>query len=219
MKLLKSIILTVLFYVTIEVIGLWILLIPLETNEYLDLLKGSHFISSIVALVILLSVFKLIKRTDLLKPKKTDFKFYIIAAILGVGFVFFQSILNIIYYQEFSYKRFDFEFTLERLNSLNTLATILIVPITEELFFRNYLQGGLVRCYTPVKALIYTSLLFAFIHIPFASLFYEFMDFNLHQPFVAIFGGLISGMLFYKSKSITPSIIFHIMWNLTVNVV
>ena len=104
------------------------------------------------------------------------------------------------------------------MTSLNVIAFIMIVPFTEELFFRNYLLSALLKNYKPLVSIIITSLLFAFIHIPFGSLFFEFLEFSIHQAYIAIFGGLISGILFYKSKSVTPSIVFHVIWNLVSHV-
>ena len=211
MKLQKAIYLTLLYYISLELIGLWILLIP-EEMEYLELIEISDLITTIVTLIFLILVFKSLKQSDLLKFNKADPKYYIIALISGIGFVFFQSILNIIYYQDLL---FNYDFTLKRLTSLSVLASIMVVPITEELFFRNFLLRGLTGFYKPFKAIIFSSLLFAFIHIPFIALFYDFIDFSFHHAYITIFGGLISGILFYKSKSIIPSIIFHVFWNLT----
>ncbi|MFD2564778.1 CPBP family intramembrane glutamic endopeptidase [Aquimarina rubra] len=98
---------------------------------------------------------------------------------------------------------------------MSVIASILVVPVTEELFFRKYIQDGLTINYKPYQAIIFTSILFAFIHIPFISLFYDFMDFSFHRSYITLFGGIISGTLFYKSKSIIPSIMFHLFWNLT----
>lgn len=187
--------------------------------ETVSLIKASHFVNSIITLVFLVFIFKSLKQSDLLKLDKPKPKYYFIALLSGIGFVFFQSILNIFYHQEISSELFDYEFTLERLTSLSVIASIFVVPITEELFFRNYILRGLLQNYKPIVAIILSSLIFAFIHIPFVSLFYEFFDFSLHQAYITIFGGLIAGMLFYKSKSIIPSIIFHIFWNLTSYVV
>lgn len=190
---------------------MWILLIPNEI-ENIGLIKVSHFINSFITLILLVLIFKSLKQPDLLKFKKPEPGYYFIAIILGVGFVFFQSILNIVYYQEIS---FNYDFTFDHLNSLSVIASIIFVPITEELFFRNYLLRRLLEKNKPIKAIIISSLLFAFIHIPFVSLFFEFMDFSFHHAYIALFGGLIAGISFYKSKSIVPSIIFHVFWNLT----
>jgi len=214
MKLHKAIFLSILYYAFLVLVELWILLIPREMAS-LELLKTSHLINSVATLIFLLFIFKLIKQTDLLKLKKADSKYYLIALILGIGFVFFQSILNVIYHQETSSEFFDYDFTLERLISMNAIASIMVVPVTEELFFRKYILGSLIENYKPLIAIIISSLLFAFIHIPFASIFFENFDFSLHQAYIALFGGIISGVLFYKSKSIIPSIIFHVFWNLT----
>ncbi|PHS03438.1 MAG: hypothetical protein COA88_15870 [Kordia sp.] len=213
MKIPKSIFLTILYYVVSVLIGFWILLIPDEI-EYINLLKSSHLYNTIVTLVVLIIAFKLIKRSDLLNLEKADTKYYLIAILSGIGFVCFQPFLNAIYHQEISTDIFQYNFTFDRLSSLNVLASILIVPVTEELYFRNYIQRGLSKNYNPLKTIIITSILFAFIHIPFAAFFYEVFSFSLNQTYIALFGGLISGTLLYKSNSITPSIIFHIFWNL-----
>jgi uncharacterized protein len=89
----------------------------------------------------------------------------------------------------------------------------MIVPFTEELFFRNYLHSAFLKNYKPLVSIIITSLLFAFIRVPFGSLFFEFLEFSFHQAYFAIFGGLISEILFYNSKSVTPSIVFRVIWN------
>ena len=212
MKLTKSIVLTVLYFISLETIGSWVFLIPVET-EYLDLLKATHLINSVVTLIVLIIVFKLIKRPDLLAFKKTKTKFYFFGILLGVGFVFFQSVLNIVYYREISTEIFNYGFRLDRLTSLNVIALIMIVPFTEELFFRNYLHSAFLKNYKPLVSIIITSLLFAFIRVPFGSLFFEFLEFSFHQAYFAIFGGLISEILFYNSKSVTPSIVFRVIWN------
>jgi len=210
----KSIILTLLFYILIELIGTWILLIPnvLEKPIFLNVYQ---LINSIIGLIILALFFKTIKRIDLLKFNKTEIKYYILAPILGVGFVFSQPFLNVLYHLRIPSELFQIKLDLKNLANLNIIAMILIVPFTEEFFFRSYIQGELTKKYNTIIAILVASVLFAFIHIPFESLLDESNHFSLHQAFIALFGGLISGILFYKTKSITPSIIFHIFWNLT----
>lgn len=211
MKLQTAIFHTFLFVLFLELIGIWPLLI-LDKIEDINFIKALYFINSFITLTLLILIFKSLKQSDLFKFNKTEPSYYFIAMLLGIGFVFFQSVLNIIYYQEISFK---YDFTLENLSSLSVIASIIFVPITEELFFRNYLLRRLLDDYKPIKAIIISSLLFAFIHIPFASLFFDFKDFSLHHAYIVLFGGLIAGILFYKFKSIIPSIIFHIFWNLT----
>jgi len=115
--------------------------------------------------------------------------------ILGIGFVFFQPILNIIYNVEFSTEAFHFNFDPQRLISFNVIALWVLFPITEEMFFRNYLQRELTKEYNPLLGIIIASVLFAFIHIPY-GLFVEFIDFSLHRPFITLFGGVIQEFYF-----------------------
>ena len=207
----KAILHTILFVFFYEVIGLWILFIP-NGNEFETLIKASHFINSIVNILLIILISKYTQQIEFLKLNKTTLKYYLIAIASGIGFVFFQSILNILYYQEI---QFNYNFTFKHLNSLNVITSIILVPIFEELFFRNHILSGLIKTYSPTKAIILSSLLFASIHIPVVSLFYEFMDFSFHQAYITLIGGSISGIIFYKSNSILPSIIFHVFWNLT----
>lgn len=214
MNILKSFFFTILYYVFLNIIGLWILIIPIET-EYLFVLKYQHFITSIIVLFSVYILFRVFKRFDSLKFTKTENKFYIIAVVLGIVFVFLQPFLKIIYYQKIPESFFPYKFSLENLSYLSVITSILIVPITEELFFRNYLQNELTKTYKPIIAIVLASFLFALIHVPIISLFFEFSEFNMRQAYIALFGGLISGVMLYKSKSILPSIIFHMFWNLT----
>ncbi|WP_378174864.1 lysostaphin resistance A-like protein [Aquimarina sp. SS2-1] len=214
MKLPKSILLTIIYLICTEVIGLWIFLIP-EEEQYLNVFEASHLVNTIIALIVIILFFKFTKRSDVLIFNKTENKCYIFSILLGIGFVFFQRPLNLLYYGKISTTFFNCKLTLDNLASFTAIASILVVPIIEELFFRKYIQGGLSENYKPYKSIIFASLLFAFIHIPFISLFYNFMNFSFHKSYIALFGGIVSGILYYKSKSIVPSITFHIFWNLT----
>jgi membrane protease YdiL (CAAX protease family) len=225
MKYSKSILLTLLYSISTEIIALWIFLIP-NKLEHINLIEASHFINSLITLILLIVFFILIRKAYLLKFRKAKFRYYLLAPILGIGFVFFQPFLDVIYYQEISIDLFKFDFTLDRLTFLSVGASILIVPFIEEFFFRGYIQVGLTKHYKPFKAIMVTSILFAFMHFNIFFLLLEFMGFmgfvetirhmgfNIHQVYIVFFGGLISGILFYKCKSITPSIIFHVFWNL-----
>jgi len=62
-------------------------------------------------------------------------------------------------------------------------------------------------------------LLFSMIHIPIFAFFIEFVDFSMYQAFFALFGGIISGILYYKSKSLIPSILFHMIWNFLILII
>lgn len=215
MSFIKALFFTVLFIVVLEFVSLWLFLLPENVVSFI--IPYYELINSIIQLGILIYFISRIQNKKI-TFKKTSIIFYIIAIILGVGFVYFQSILKAIYYFEFPKNSFLLNYEFENLKSFNILASIFVIPFLEEFFFRGYIQNGLQERYNPKHAIFFSSLLFAFIHVSIIALFLDFIDFSFQHAYIAFFGGLISGILFYKSKSILPSIIFHIFWNLTVYV-
>lgn len=217
MKIAYAVFLTISYYILANVISLWLLFFEDPFRNYI-LMNSYHLIDTVLLFILVLLFLKLTKQSSALEFKKTDPKYYLIAVLSGIAFVFFQYVLNILYYLNLEHSTFDFSFRPERLLSLNILATILLVPVMEEIFFRNLLLNGLLKFYSPFKSIAISSILFAFIHIYFVLLIFDFESFNLHQAYIVLFGGFISGWMYYKSKSIIPSILFHIFWNFTSNV-
>ena len=83
--------------------------------------------------------------------------------------------------------------------------SVLLVPVFEEIFFRQYIFGGLLSKYKLVTAVIFSSILFSSMHLP--GLFFMSMMF---------FFGVISALIYYKTGSIVYSMLFHFLWNLIV---
>lgn len=81
----------------------------------------------------------------------------------------------------------------------------IVAPLIEELFFRGFLFGGMVKNFGWKKAAVISSLVFAFVHIisPASIRFFPFY-FGLGFGFA---------WLYYKSGSIVPSIIMHGLHN------
>ena len=99
------------------------------------------------------------------------------------------------------------------LDSSKTIATLLICiqvmiigPIIEELLFRGILLRSLLEKFyqRPFKAIIYTSLVFGFVH------------FNLVQGMFSFLGGIILGVIYYYTKSIKLCILTHILNNILI---
>ncbi|MEM6686116.1 MAG: type II CAAX endopeptidase family protein [Bacteroidota bacterium] len=218
MRFVITFIYTVVYCICLKLLAYWFFLIPIESSHF-PLIEVYDTLNSLIMLIILGMVFTIAKRKDVLTFKKTESNYYLLGILLGIGFVFFQPILNIIYYLEFTTNFIDYEFTIERLKSLNILAYVIFIPIAEELFFRNFIQRELSKTYKPYLAILLASLLFAFMHITFENIFLGYYFFNMHQAYITLFGGFISGVLLYKSQSVVPSILFHVFWNLTVHVV
>ncbi len=131
--------------------------------------------------------------------------------------IFFEPEYTIAY-------RFD---GLYKFKNINLLSSVLFIPIAEELIFRGYIQDFLQRKTNVVVAIVVASLLFASIHAPVPSLIldsFKYVDDSVlallihdwHLFYITLFGGAISGLLYYKSKSVGPSIVFHMFWNIMV---
>lgn len=84
------------------------------------------------------------------------------------------------------------------------ITIIIIAPIGEELLFRGFLQKGLEKAWDDVtRAILFSSLFFAVIH------------FNPFWIIQIYFLGVLLGFLSWKTNSIIPCIIFHMIINAT----
>lgn len=203
----KAVVFSVLLKIFIEGISSWKYIKGIYEVEYIYYYYGT-FINSVVHLVVIVLFFHYLKIKDVFR--KANIKFYIISVLLGILYVFSQKWLNYLYdfvagtnYSELTY--FDFSNQKYKVN-LNLFGVVFLAPIFEELFFRSYIQKKLEEFYNkPIISITISTLLFSLLHLP-----------NIHLTFLVLFGGLISSLLFYKSKSVLPSILFHIIWNLMV---
>lgn len=215
MTILKSIIATLLFIIVVELIGTWILL-----DVYIDisvLTRHDWLINGLIeTILVLLFIYKYYGTKGIL-PQKTPTIYYAIAFLLGSIYTFIQVPLFHIYDLTFnaSHPKF-FELSPSKILTTKAIGSILLLPLSEELFFRHYIQKELHTKYKPFIAIGVASLLFASIHLPYIALFIERFEFSAARAFIALFGGLIAGIIYYKSKSIGPSILFHVMWNFMV---
>lgn len=96
---------------------------------------------------------------------------------------------------------FDDTFTQMMGTVIGFLAIVIVGPIMEELLFRGWIMRVFLERTTPSKAIIYSALIFGLIHM------------NPVQIVYAALIGLILGWLYYKTGSLIPSIIMHIVAN------
>ena len=78
---------------------------------------------------------------------------------------------------------------------------LIIAPFTEELFFRGFMLQTISKNISPAWGVILTTMIFAAVHFEFQSI----------MPLIIL--SLVLNILFIKTKSIWPGIIFHIMNN------
>jgi len=214
-SLLIASIATLLYILAIEFIASWTLVLDAIDFEfaykYYGIIQASL---QLVAVIIFIYFLKNRSFEHLLKRSSSIW--YAIAVILGILFVFFQTPLNWIYNLIFAsdyHILFKFD-GLVNLKNPNVLAAVIFVAIAEELFFRTYIQDFLEQRVSELLSILTASFLFACIHAPYINLFVESAQNDWHLSFITFFGGLISSTLYYKSKSISVAITFHISWNI-----
>ena len=86
---------------------------------------------------------------------------------------------------------------------LSFILIVIVAPVFEELIFRGIMLEGLLKKYTPMRSIMISSLLFGFVHL---------------NPWQFIAGFIISifcGWVYYKTRSLMPSIIIHAAANLS----
>lgn len=215
MHIVKPTIYTFLYIVFIELIGAWIYIADyLEMGFLID--DYYRFINGLIMASALILFTFLTNNRKFNLPQSTSLKWYGLAILIGLSYVFVQSPLNWIY-NLISGENYYITYTFDGFGNfanLNILSTIILIPIAEELFFREFLQKNLHNHTRAVPAIGLTSILFASIHLPLVSWLLGYSTFSFHHAYIALFGGVILGFIYFKSKSIGPTIILHMFWNI-----
>lgn len=74
-------------------------------------------------------------------------------------------------------------------------------PVLEEMLFRGAITKVLLQKYSPVKAIILSALIFGIFHI------------NPAQVVGAVLSGILFAWLYYKTRSLIPGILIHVLNN------
>ncbi|RYM30855.1 CPBP family intramembrane metalloprotease [Brumimicrobium glaciale] len=220
MYIVKPIIYTALYIVFIELIGVWLFIADYFEADFL-IYDYYVIINGLLMAISLIGFTFLVNDGRLKIPQSTDVKWYIIAIFAGLLYVFIQTPLNWVY-NFISGDNFHILFDFngwENLKNINVISTILLIPIAEELFFREFIQKKLQSQTTSFVAIGITSLLFAALHLPYMEWFSSYSTASIHQAYIVLFVSLVLGYLYFKSKSIGPSIVMHILLNFMVVIV
>lgn len=81
------------------------------------------------------------------------------------------------------------------------LSICLLGPVLEEMLFRGAVLKHLLGCYRPVTAILLSALLFGLFHV------------NPAQVVAATCSGLLLGWLYWRTDSLWPSILVHVVNN------
>ena len=84
--------------------------------------------------------------------------------------------------------------------ALLAFSVAILTPFAEELLFRGFILGMLLKRYSDTQSIVISSLIFAIAHEPIAMV-------------LAFGGGLLYGCVRVRTGSILPSMIAHAIWN------
>jgi len=84
--------------------------------------------------------------------------------------------------------------------ALLAFSVAILTPFAEELLFRGFILGMLLKRYSDTQSVVISSLIFAIAHEPIAMV-------------LAFGGGLLYGWLRVRTGSILPGMIAHAIWN------
>ena len=86
-------------------------------------------------------------------------------------------------------------------NVLGCITIAVLAPILEEVLFRGAIQGYLMRKYNPTVGIVVAALVFGLIHMNPIQIFYAFCL------------GLVFGWMYYRTCSLMPVVIGHVLNN------
>ncbi len=124
----------------------------------------------------------------------------LIISILGLQLGITMPLGSLIPMPEFVQEMF---LQLSSYNGLFGFLTIVIAaPVLEELIFRGIILEGLLKRYSPLKSILFSSFLFGLVHL------------NPWQLISAMMIGSFSGWVYYRSRNLNYSIFIHFINNL-----
>ena len=168
-----------------------------STYDYGQIVTVSLVVSVVVMMLILIAMGyqKDVKR--LWNPCSARIQLWSVG--LGLAAITFSDLLS----QAFSFLPDIMEDSFSQMESgwMGVLAIALLGPVLEEMLFRGGVTEELLKRFSAGKAILYSALIFGIFHL------------NPAQIVPACFVGLLLGWLYYKTRSLTPCIIVHIMNN------
>jgi membrane protease YdiL (CAAX protease family) len=215
----KALLATVLYIIGIGLTSTWYLIAEAvgynNTDDYYLPIQGV-----LQCLVVVIFSYFIHHKTFNHLVQQIDKRWYLLAIISGISFVYIQTPINWIYNTLF-HEHYNIQYEFDgwyKMKKVMFYIVAIVVPIGEELYFRGFVQNYLQKKYNAYLTIILSALFFSSIHAPYFNLVSELYKQNWHLFYITFFGGLISAYLFHKSKSIIPSILFHIFWNITVQI-
>ena len=190
-----------------------LLMIPVYSALSLAVIKGftdelelkvtlSFAASMLLTILTVLGINKYFQKSIFWRYHMSDLGLLIYSVIAVVSYQFFIGFpLNRLFNFYLSGQTFDGSNPLD--SFVYVFAACLMGPLLEEYLFRGIILKGLLIKYNPKKAILISSIIFCFVHIHPSQLFSAFVL------------GLFFGIIYYKTNSLSYSIILHFFANLT----
>src|SRR4030095_378513 len=214
MSITKSIIPTASLYLITSSLDFVILSLSANFSAYRHLVGLSEIFSYLIAFSLLICYLRLTK-LEVLFPKASitpDTQILIPAlVILAIGdhlvdlpFFHWKDLSNTYFgtkWQIPDYSNYHFS----ALQGYRAISALIFAPILEEMFFRYYVFGGLLKRYNFSTALLTSSILFALVHVDSLN--------SLRNVAPAFIFGVISCVVYFATKKIINSIVLHFFAN------
>ena len=193
--------------------SLFILLLVIATfiEDFQLYLISSTIILSIFVFLVLRYVYDSSEIAKLLKFPTTIDTWKLIGAALAIDIFIVKPLHIVIAFNFFpDLEKQEVITALEEMSQISAIITAfsvsILTPILEELLFRGFILGMLLKCYNEKVAILISAIIFAIVHEPVAI-------------GMAFGGGLIYGWLRVRTGSIVPSTLTHIFWNSFVSII
>lgn len=121
------------------------------------------------------------------------------SALAGISAIFLIGVLMSLL--AFLPNWLDNTFDILQAGWLGILCVSLLGPILEELLFRGAITDVLLKKYSPAKAILFSGLIFGIFHL------------NPVQVVSASLIGFLLGWIYYKTRSLIPCILIHVLNN------
>lgn len=196
-----------------------VIVIGVVTIEVLikKVLGGNYYNNFVMATVRVLAycfVFAGIRELKEIKDKSLNSFNFLPGAKLSFVMIIFSLFLfsSILLEAEaiikLGYEDYIFSFNEKRNIKANFLMMLVVSPIFEEIFFRRFLLNGFWEKYGVKRAILFSSLLFACVHI-------EVQDINIFSKIISVFFlGLVLSWAKVETGSIRFTMFLHFFWNL-----
>ncbi len=211
MTIKRIVIIVLLLIIVSTLIDYLILSLDSEARIYPHIVGSSSIISHLLTYSLLIIYFRyskdnfsLTNSADRAKPSIILYLIVLLALgqqLFDLPFFEWKNLANTYLGTTFSLTDYS-NYQFESIQLYRVIDALILAPFLEEIIFRYYIFGGLLKNYSMRTAMLTSSILFSLIHIDSPR--------NLIPTFVF---GIISSILYFRTHKICYSILLHLFAN------